>query len=185
MKVFIGQGSFKLLYNGGRLLLEEFGNAGYYLGREWNEYICLAKNVIGSRKLSTLARLYEHCRRNRSWSILGPEEQAKKKKKEQASVYKPWEPKWEYQCCSWEVNGFQGMKLFGILSNTMYTAISYFPVKASLPSALTLFKKDSQLSADGLCFLVWIFFEIPFQLPISEIRVFLEMYSLKSSITRM
>lgn len=177
MKVFIGQGSFKLLYNGGRLLLLEFGNAGYYLGREWNEYICLAKNVIGSRKLSTLARLYEHCRRNRSWSILGPEEQA--------SVYKPWEPKWEYQCCSWEVNGFQGMKLFGILSNTMYTAMSYFPVKASLPSALTLFKEDSQLSADGLCFLVWIFFEIPFQLPISEIRVFLETYSLTSSITRM
>lgn len=87
MKVFIGQGSFKLLYNGGRLLLEEFGNAGYYLGREWNEYICLAKNVIGSRKLSTLARLYEHCRRNRSWSILGPEEQAKKKKKKNKQVF--------------------------------------------------------------------------------------------------
>ena len=75
--------------------------------------------------------------------------------------------------------------IWNTFQHKLYIAISYFPVKASLPSALTLFKEDSQLSADGLCFLVWIFFEIPFQLPISEIRVFLEMYSLKPLITRM
>lgn len=44
--------------------------------------------------------------------------------------------------------------IWNTFQHKLYIAISYFPVKASLPSALTLFKEDSQLSADGLCFLV-------------------------------
>lgn len=43
--------------------------------------------------------------------------------------------------------------IWNTFQHKLYTAISYFPVKASLPSALRLFKDDSQLVADGLCFL--------------------------------
>lgn len=43
--------------------------------------------------------------------------------------------------------------IWNTFQHKLYTAISYFPVKASLPSTLRLFKEDSQLFDDGLCFL--------------------------------